>query len=362
MEQTPQTMKMKQTIAALALLLAAEGQAQTQISTYQPGVTVEGVTYFLPQTALRVTVKAEKTVTHPGRLHKYAFRYLRLDNVPTEETTQWTLKGITVDPYGVADKTKAYSIKLKNKTVAPLVSLTHDGVLLSINAEQEETQLSAKPTDVPAANHISPARYMSQDILAAGSTAKQAELCAQEIYDLRESRKDLVSGQADNTPKDGQQLQLMLNQLDEQANALESLFAGYTETSTHYFTFDVLPTQTDSRQVLFRFSTVEGPVEADDVMGQPVYLSLKNLDALPVPIQDEDSNKKKQKMQQGVWYNVPARQHLTVSDLNQTYAEMDVPMGQFGYTEVLANILFDKKTTTKAYFHQENGGLKKLEQ
>ena len=71
---------------------------------------------------------------------------------------------------------------------------------------------------------------------------------------------------------------------------------------------------------------------------------------------------KKQKMQQGVWYNVPARQHITISDLGRTYAETDVAMGQFGYTEVLGTILFDKKTTTKAYFHPENGGLKKLEQ
>lgn len=353
---------MRKTIAALALLLAAEGQAQTQISTYQPGVTVEGVTYFLPQTALRVTVKAEKTVTHPGRLHKYAFRYLRLSDVPTEEKTLWTLKGITVEPYGVADKTKAYSIKLKSKTVAPLVSLTHDGVLLSINAEQQETQPAAKPADVPAAPHAGADRYLSQDILAAGSTAKQAELCAQEIYDLRESRKDLVSGQADNTPKDGQQLQLMLSRLDEHANALEELFAGYTETGTHYFTFDVLPAQTNCRTVLFRFSSVEGCVEADNVMGVPVYLNLQSLDALPALTPDENADKKKQKMQQGVWYNVPARQHLTISDLGHTYAEMDVAMGQFGYTEVLGNVLFDKKVTTKAYFHPENGGLRKLEQ
>ena len=353
---------MRKTLAALPLLLAAQVQAQTQISTYQPGVTVEGVTYFLPQTALRVTVKAEKTVTHPGRLHKYAFRYLRLSDVPTEATTQWTMKAVSVEPYGVADKTKAYSIRLKGKTVAPLVSLSHDGVLLSINAEQEETRLSATPADVPAPQTPDASRYMSQDILAAGSTAKQAELCAQEIYDLRESRKDLVSGQADNTPKDGQQLQLMLSQLDEQADALECLFAGYTETSTHYFTFDVLPAETDSRQVLFRFSTVEGCVAADDMMGVPVYLTMKSLDALPAPTPDEAADKKKQKMQQGVWYNVPARQHITISDLGRTYAETDVAMGQFGYTEVLGTILFDKKTTTKAYFHPENGGLKKLEQ
>ena len=37
-------------------------------------------------------------------------------------------------------------------------------------------------------------------------------------------------------------------------------------------------------------------------------------------------------------------------------------MGQFGTTEILSDILFDKKLTTRVTFYQENGGLKKLEQ
>ncbi len=353
---------MKKIFFGLALLLTAQTKAQTEVTPYQPGVTVEGVTYFLPATALRITVKAEKTVTRPGRLHKYAFRYLRLQDVPTQEQTKWTLKSISVQPYGVADKTKAYSIRLKNRTIAPLVSLSRDGILLSINAEQAEEVLSHAPQNEVAVPPVDPARYMNQEILAAGSTAKQAELCAQEIYDLRENRKDLISGQADNTPKDGQQLQLMLSQLDKQALALEQLFCGTTQTSTEYFTFDVLPTQTNQRQVIFRFSTVAGPVAADNLLGAPVYLNLTNLEALPQATPDEEADRKKQRMEQGIWYNVPARQRVTISDINQTYADLDVSMGQFGYTEILGNVLFDKKATTKVYFHQMNGGLKRLEQ
>ena len=59
---------------------------------------------------------------------------------------------------------------------------------------------------------MNPRRYLTEEILAAGSTAKMAELTAREIYDLRENRSLLIKGQADFMPQDGQQLKLMLQQ------------------------------------------------------------------------------------------------------------------------------------------------------
>ena len=77
-------------------------QAQTEVSNFVPGATLDGVNYYLPQTALRVTVVAEKQETTPGELNKYAFRYLRLKNVklsyviPIPEAWQSWLQGISV--------------------------------------------------------------------------------------------------------------------------------------------------------------------------------------------------------------------------------------------------------------------------
>ena len=39
---------------------------------------------------------------------------------------------------------------------------------------------------------------MNQEILSAGSNAKIAELTAEEIYDIRDSRTALIKGEADN--------------------------------------------------------------------------------------------------------------------------------------------------------------------
>ncbi len=40
--------------------------AQTEVTPFRPGVTTEGVCYFLPKTMFEVVVTAEKAVTKPG--------------------------------------------------------------------------------------------------------------------------------------------------------------------------------------------------------------------------------------------------------------------------------------------------------
>jgi len=348
-------------ILGLAFCLSALGmQAQTDVTTFVPGSTLEGVSYFLPKTAFRVTIITEKTVTKPGDFFKYANRYLRLPNVPTEEKVEWSIKSIKLEPFGVPDKDKAYSIKIKSKTVAPLVGLSSDGILLSINTEAVEEVLPELPEPIPAVQQENPRSYMTQEMLAAGSTAKMAELCAEEIYDLRDSRNALIKGEADNTPKDGAQLQLMLNQLDKQTAALESMFKGTQQTSTEVTSFNFLPNEETDKDILFRFSQKLGIVDEDDLAGAPIYVSVKRTDTLPKTEVDEDIAKKKAKMEKGIYYNVPARTKVTIFNNQQEFYSTELPMGQFGVVEILSNTLFDKQATTKVTFFQTTGGTKDI--
>ena len=78
-------------------------------------------------------------------------------------------------PYGVPDPQKVYSIQLKKRTVAPLVGLTSEGILLSINTDGEEEPLPAVPKGNDAPKRLNPRDYMNQEILSAGSNAKIAE-------------------------------------------------------------------------------------------------------------------------------------------------------------------------------------------
>lgn len=340
------------------LSISLSATAQTEVEPFVPGSTLEGICYYLPRTAFRVTVIAEKTTIRPGDFYKYADRYMRLQNVPTEESVRWELKSIKLEPYGKPDKNKAYSIKLKSKTVAPLVGLSRDGILLSINTDAQETHLPDLPKPEKGQAPENPRTYMTQEILAAGSTAKMAELCAQEIYDIRDSKNALIRGEADNTPKDGAQLKLMLDQLDKQASVLESLFSGTRQTDTEVFSFFYDPQKETERDILFRFSKKLGVLDSDNLAGEPVTVSLKVLETIPTAVPSEEAAKKRAKMEHGVYYNVPARTKINISYDGQEYVNLETPMAQFGIVEILANTLFDKKTSTQVTFFQATGGTK----
>ncbi|MBR5052887.1 MAG: DUF4831 family protein, partial [Bacteroidaceae bacterium] len=173
-----------------------------------------------------------------------------------------------------------------------------------------------------------------------------------------DSKNSLIRGEADNTPKDGAQLKLMLEQLDKQASVLESLFSGTTQTDTEVFSFFYDPQQETNRDILFRFSQKLGVVDADNLAGEPVIASIKVLETIPASVPSEETAKKRAKMEHGVYYNVPARTKINVSYNGHEYVNMETPMAQFGIVEILSNTLFDKKTNTQVTFFQTTGGTK----
>lgn len=355
-------MNMKKSLLILSFALLSLGvSAQTEVNTYQPGVTLDGVTYYLPRTAIRFVVTVEKAVYTPGEFCKYADRYLRLKNIKQDPSTEWSIKSITMETYGVPDKSKIFNIPLKSKTVAPLVSLTDNGILLAINTEKKQQKLSALPVPTKTNKGLNPRDYMSQEILTAGSNAKIAELSAQEIYDIRESRNALIRGEADNTPKDGAQLKLMLDQLNQQEEALSQLFKGTIETSTEIITLTLDPSEESEKMILFRFSEKLGVVDNDDLAGSPVYISIQSQHTVPTPIFNETTAKKKKKIETGVSYNVPEQIAVKVFDANKSYCQAEFAMAQFGNVEILSDLLFNKKNTTKVRFFETTGGVELLE-
>ncbi len=349
---------MKQLLFASLLLAATGVNAQTEVKEYQPGMTEEGVTYCLPTTTLKVKIIASKSVYQPGQFAPYAEKYLKLRDVPQTPLTTWTIKEVRVFPESDPDRTKMYSIKLKKKTIAPQVALTKDGILLAIHTDApKEPAEPADPTD-SVVKLLNPRDYMSEDILSAGSTAKMAELTAQDIYNIRESRNDLTRGKADTMPTDGEQLRLMLKNLDNQETALLQLFKGTEKTSTHTFTMMLKPKGELKGQLLFRFSKRLGVVAANDLAGSPVYVDLTDLKTVKEPL---PTDKKKKEKEGSVYYNVPGKGTVRIytADGTELYKGTE-SFSQFGNTEVLSSDLFDKDASTTVQFYRTNGGIMKI--
>ncbi len=333
--------------------------AQTVLSPYRPGVTSEGAVYFLPKTAVRITVQVEKTTYTPGDFSKYADRYLRLKDVSQEPSVEYRITTIRQEPIAVADTTKVFAVKFDPKTVAPNVALSDDGILLAINATPNAITPQPVFTPAPRPKAVNPRQYMNEETLAAGSTAKMAELVARDIYDIRESRNLLVRGQADNMPKDGAQLKLMLNSLDQQDHSLTSLFAGVTlkDTVEHVITY--VPSETASRVLLFRFSQKLGIVDVDDLAGVPYYISIEDLKTVPeTPLMDK---KKAAKQVAGIYVNIPGKMRSTISNSEGLLLTNEFPAAQFGNTELLSAALFNKRYTTHLWLNPLSGAVERLD-
>lgn len=118
------------------------------------------------------------------------------------------------------------SVKMKDKTVAPLIELTEDGIIKSINVPTEGKKNSACQDKLCMHRKRSTKRFSYRRNLNGQSTAKMAELVAKKSTTSVKVKNALVRGQADNMPKDGAQLKLMLDNLEEQERAMTEMFSG----------------------------------------------------------------------------------------------------------------------------------------
>ncbi len=345
-------MNKRHTLCALILLLsivALKGHAQS----------AEGISYTLPRTVMRFTVKVEKTTYTPGRFAVYARQYLRKD-VGQEQTIGYRIIGIDMGIEAQADTAKHFTLLTDKRHTIAQVSRAIGGQLLAINAEARMPETTV-PTFTPAQKPapLNPNDYMSEEILSAGNQVKMAELTAREIYDIRDSRNQLNRGEADYMPQDGAQLQLMLRNLDQQEHALASLFEGTTERDTTWTTLYYTP-QKEGRDVLFRFSQRLGLLEADDYAGEPYYITIADQHTATAPLTASDP-KKEDKNDIGLRVAVPTQIKVSIASPNTSLVEYTVAAPQMGYVESLSGELFGKKQSSRILLDPLTGAISKIE-
>ena len=196
-----------------------------------------------------------------------------------------------------------------------------------------------------------------------------AELTAHEIYDIRDSRNELTRGQADFMPKDGEQMRLMLKQLDTQEEALLQMFCGTKVCDTLQSVIRFVPTGDVSDRVLFRFSEKLGMLDADDLAGTPYYINIENLqDQMPAPETPLD-NTKPSKDDIGLRVVLPGKARATITTLpiseaalsGQKASPYEFWAAQFGTLLNLSGDLFSKKMRTELTLEPTTGAVEKIE-
>ena len=320
-----------------------------------------GVTYALPKTSLIVTAEVTKVTCKAGPYYKYAEKYLGVKDAVTNDHVYYELGKIYLENKGVPDEENTYTIEFKSKTVAPYVYLTEDGLMCSINADYTPAEANLKNTkhEAQTAETTDVTAVMTEELLMAGSVTRQAEVAAKQIYRLRESKMDIVSGEADNMPPDGEAMRLVLQQLTDQEQALTTLFIGRRQRKTTFHEVRIVPQDDLNKEVLFRFSEKLGLLDADDLGGQPVYLNLHATERAPEL--DPKEAEKKEKMLKGIVYNVPGKARVEIETGTKKLYQGEVQIVQFGTREGLAPVMFeDKKAPVKVFFYPETGAIKQI--
>jgi hypothetical protein len=127
--------------------------------------------------------------------------------------------------------------------------------------------------------------------------------------------------------------------------------------------YRVIPDENNiDRSVIARFSEKLGPVDADNLAGEPLYLSLINkTPKVEMNLSERDLKRLESKLSSGLVYNIPGKAKLTLEYKNKPVREMEVDVVQYGSKEVLAKRMFgNMNQPVKVLFYPELGAIRQI--
>ena len=305
--------------------------------------------YCMPLTQLLFTVQYDEIVTEVGPFYQYSERYLGTKDVLTKAEKQFVLNNVTFRPLAAADTTRSYILQDKSGK-AQLISLTPYGTLAGYNTESTVKSQKSKTgkhehcksgCDNLVGTPTTRLMPLLEEQLMASSTAKMAEGAAKQIYRIREMRLNLLAGDVEKYPADGNALKHVLAELDKREQELTALFIGRRTVThhVHHLTYTPAARGNNTESILFRFSRYYGIVANDDLSGEPVTLRLSKA-AHSLYSADKPSK-------QGasvLYYNLPGTGNLTLHYGDQIMVDHPVEVAQWGVSVPVNSALLDGKT------------------
>lgn len=356
-------MKKSWIITSLALCMSMSISAQTTQKLTATKASEYGIIYTLPSTVVDITIETEKTVKKPGEFYRYAKKYFNANDAIDRESESITLKSITLTTRGIADSKQQYLMQFKSGST-PYLILNEENLPLAINTteipEAEEIDLPEAQAAAPTALETKAAQQViSKEMAQSQSSAKRAELAANQLFELRQTRQDILNGQAEQMPADGESMQITLSNIQAQEDALIAMFMGTTQVSTSVKTITFTPSDEVTREIIARISASEGIIDADDLAGEPIYLTLNIVEEGKLPLTEKGEPKKFPKG--GVAYNIPGKVSLKIEYSGKTFCDAIIPSAQHGVVFGIDPKLFtDKKAPAYLLFEPTTGAIKEL--
>jgi hypothetical protein len=346
-------MKQKLIIFLGLTLLAGSLQAQSPVLVEDELAVV----YYMPKTQVAITVEYDQVQVAPGPFYQYAQRYLNTDNVVLEAQTYYELTNMHIQTQAVADHERAYKVHAQRDIEAQLLTLTADGLLYGYNVGPATIAPQAKEENTIAKPMEEVLMPLLEEQMIASSIAKMAEGAARQIYHIREMRLNILTGDVEHVPADGQAMQLVLNELNQREQALTELFVGRKQVTHLSKTIYYTPSDAPHPAMIARFSKFGGVVDAEDLSGEPIHM---NVVATKQSLHSNHAVEDKKALQPSeIYYNLPGQAAITI-----TYKDITItascPVAQYGVAIPLAKDLFIKHKPT-IYFNTQTGNITSIQ-
>ena len=290
-------------IVVLAGLMAScalrKNEPVTVISPHgklQPAPGQSALVYGLPQTRLYFEVELVKTLIKKGPYAEYANRMLGLQNVPMKDSESWQMKSISISDRQEVDNKQLYTVIFADypENLDRLLRFTKEGLLMDVtvsnvlvtNQNQGKSaddfqfvnmavkSITVEKMDTVYKTMLNDTAFVRIPVLQRNVVSKtieeRAREAAKQIFDIRQSRLDVLIGNTDYQP-DGTALKLVLQAFDTQEEQLLSLFNGAKIESRQIVTYPALPEKAETNVELFYFSEKAGIVSKNAAGAKPVW-------------------------------------------------------------------------------------------
>jgi len=330
----------------------------------------EGVIYSLPQTGIRVYIKATRERFVNGPFYQYAPKMLGIENAPSASSDRWNMDEMRIEAFSEPDPDQVHKALGQ---AAQLVSLTESGILAGINTTVQVKESciltqqfltknldnQVKFTDMSIWSYFPQSDSTKSFKMVSGNIEQKAAEAAETIFNLRNSRFNLLTNANDEPLPDGKSFEVMAEELGKMEENYLSLFIGKSSKQTYNFSFEYIPgSKTMKGEVFFRFSEDRGVLPKSDLSGRPIVIEVNKSEDLASKQSVLSSSENPEAGKSGIFYRMPGMAEIRILDGSTQLAGARVPIAQFGTTAPIPENLLDGNY--KLEFYPNTGAIKSI--
>ena len=363
-------------LSILTLILAffavsiATAQKEDKKKSGAASEPIEGIVYSLPQTGIRVHVKATRERYVHGPFSSYTQKMLGIENAPSVDADRWNLDEMRIEVYSEPDPEQVHKAM---GHAAQMVSLTESGILAGINTNvnsqdpviqtnsflMKNSDNQIKFTDLSIWSFYSPIDSTKKYKMVSKNEEQKAAEAAEAIFNLRNSRFALLTNADDEPLPDGKSFEVMTTELGKMEENYVSLFIGKSTKQTCEFSFDFVPGQkTVKGEVFFRFSEDRGVLPKSDLSGRPIVIDVIKAENLAAKQSGLSSSENPNAGKSGLYYRMPGMSEIRIMDGSTQLAGARTLIAQFGTIAPIPENLLDG--SYKLEFYQNTGAVKNI--